>query len=135
MSAIIAKFRVFIKSIQKLIGNEDIMLTLVIISVSVGSFLIGRSSISVETSPRFTMNDIPDATKEQIRAAVTPGDDVFVEMSETQGKTTIFGSKSGTKYYFSWCSGASRVKLENRVYYQSEQEAKSAGRSVASGCH
>jgi hypothetical protein len=135
MKAIIAKFRVFLQTLGKIFGNEDVMISLVIIVACTSSFLLGQHSAQNAEAVRFTMNDIPESTKIEIRNAAL-GIGISEQPEEKmQGKTTIFGSKNGSKYYFSWCSGASRVKLENRVYYQSEQEAKNAGRDIAASCN
>ena len=67
-------------------------------------------------------------------------------MGETQGNSaTPFGtapnkigkfvaSKNGTKYYLPSCSGANRIKEENRIWFVSEQEAESSGYEPAKNC-
>jgi len=47
---------------------------------------------------------------------------------------SIVASKNGAKYYFTWCSGATRIKEENKVWFESETEAKNAGYAPASNC-
>jgi hypothetical protein len=46
----------------------------------------------------------------------------------------IIGSKGGQVYYYSWCKGVSRIKKENMVTFTSDEEAKIAGRKLASTC-
>jgi hypothetical protein len=46
----------------------------------------------------------------------------------------IVASKNGTKYYYSHCSGVGRIKEENRLYFDSFQEAESAGYEIAKNC-
>lgn len=45
-------------------------------------------------------------------------------------------SSIGRTYYRNGCAGASKLKVENRIYFTSEDEAKAAGlrRSAARGC-
>jgi hypothetical protein len=43
-------------------------------------------------------------------------------------------SRNGTKYYPISCSGASRIKEENRVYFDTTTLAEAAGYGRASGC-
>ena len=43
-------------------------------------------------------------------------------------------SKNGTKYYYPWCSGVSRIKEENKVWFSSSDEAKKAGFEPAANC-
>lgn len=46
----------------------------------------------------------------------------------------LVGSKNGTKYHYPWCSGAQRIKEENKIWFSSAEEAKRAGYSAASNC-
>jgi hypothetical protein len=47
---------------------------------------------------------------------------------------TYVASKSGTKYYLPSCSGAKRIKVENRVWFETKGEAEAAGYEPATGC-
>ena len=51
-----------------------------------------------------------------------------------QGSGQIVASKSGTKYHFTWCSGAKAIKEENKIYFASTEEARAAGFEPASNC-
>lgn len=50
----------------------------------------------------------------------------------TQG--AFVASKNGTKYYPVGCSGANRIKEENKVYFTTSKEAESAGYGKAANC-
>ena len=43
-------------------------------------------------------------------------------------------SKNGTKYYLPGCSGAKRIKEENKVWFVTADDARKAGLSPASNC-
>lgn len=43
-------------------------------------------------------------------------------------------SISGTKYYLKFCSGASRIKEENKIYFDTKVEAENAGYEPARNC-
>ncbi|OHB17243.1 MAG: hypothetical protein A2749_00045 [Parcubacteria group bacterium RIFCSPHIGHO2_01_FULL_45_26] len=43
-------------------------------------------------------------------------------------------SKTGTKYYYPSCSGASRIKETNKVWFNTKEQAKRAGYSPATNC-
>jgi hypothetical protein len=45
-----------------------------------------------------------------------------------------FGSSKGKTYTFSWCQGANRILVKNRVYFGSEEEAKQSGRTLSKLC-
>ncbi len=46
----------------------------------------------------------------------------------------LVASKSGTRIYYIWCSGVSRIKPENRVYFDNLEEALNKGYKPASNC-
>ncbi|OGN12480.1 MAG: hypothetical protein A3C71_01770 [Candidatus Yanofskybacteria bacterium RIFCSPHIGHO2_02_FULL_43_15c] len=46
----------------------------------------------------------------------------------------IVASKNSTVYHFIWCSGAQRIKEENKITFTSEQEAQNKGLILASNC-
>jgi methylphosphotriester-DNA--protein-cysteine methyltransferase len=49
-------------------------------------------------------------------------------------KGTYVASKSGSAYHFPWCSGAQRIKEENKVWFETKEEAELAGYRPASNC-
>ena len=52
-----------------------------------------------------------------------------------QGSNTIVASKNGSKYYFVWCSGVSRIAAKNRVYFETVEAVEKKGYTKASGCN
>ena len=46
----------------------------------------------------------------------------------------VVASKNGSKYHFLWCSGAKQIKEENKIYFNSEEEAVAAGYTLAANC-
>ncbi|MEO8637485.1 MAG: hypothetical protein ABI430_01125 [Candidatus Taylorbacteria bacterium] len=46
----------------------------------------------------------------------------------------LVGAKSGDKYHFPWCSGAQRIKEENKIWFASVEEARKAGYTPAANC-
>ncbi|MDO8493505.1 MAG: hypothetical protein Q7S19_03120 [bacterium] len=60
-------------------------------------------------------------------------------ISMQEGSTPIeagkyVASKSGNSYYLPWCTGVKRIKENNKVWFDSEDEAKTAGYAPASNC-
>lgn len=51
-----------------------------------------------------------------------------------QEEGNLVASKSGTKVYFVWCSGANRIKPENKRYFKDLDEALKKGYKPASNC-
>ena len=54
--------------------------------------------------------------------------------SPSQKKGAFVASKNGTKYYPVGCSGANRIKEENKVYFSTSKEAETAGYGPAANC-
>ena len=46
----------------------------------------------------------------------------------------VVASKTGTKYFLPWCSGAKNISSENLVTFSSAEEAKAAGYAPAANC-
>ena len=44
------------------------------------------------------------------------------------------GSKNGTKYHYPWCPGATKIKEENKIWFQTIEDAKRAGYTPAANC-
>ncbi len=65
------------------------------------------------------------ASSEQLSAAASTTADVA---------HNFVASKNGTKYYPAGCSGVSRIKVANRVWFASAVDAQAAGYTLASGC-
>lgn len=47
---------------------------------------------------------------------------------------TYVASKSGTKYHLPSCSGAKRIKEENKVWFATKEQAAAAGYEPAANC-
>ena len=54
--------------------------------------------------------------------------------SNSGEKVSIFASKNGKTYTFSWCQGANKIKEENKVFFSSEEEAVKSGRRLSKLC-
>lgn len=57
----------------------------------------------------------------------------IVELVNPGGKY-IVASKSGSKFYFTWCGGVNRIKEENKVYFDTKEEAIKKGYEPAQNC-
>ena len=49
-------------------------------------------------------------------------------------ESRIVASKKGSKYHLEDCSGAKRIKEENKIWFNSEKEARKAGYEPAANC-
>jgi hypothetical protein len=75
-------------------------------------------------------------------AAVIPenGPDISERLRETTAPSDlaevkdIFASKNGSTYYTPGCASGNRVKIENRVYFDSESDAEDQGYTRSKLC-
>jgi hypothetical protein len=54
--------------------------------------------------------------------------------SESGLEKSFVASKNGTKYYPVGCSGANRIKEENKIYFSTEKEARDRGLGPSKNC-
>lgn len=53
---------------------------------------------------------------------------------ENSNTLKVFGSRSGTRYYYPWCRGGDRVKEDNKIWFSGKDEAIKYGLTKASNC-
>lgn len=93
-------------------------LILAVFLVGLTSFGLGRLSVLVEARPPVSVRQVP--AEVEPRGMVVGG--LYV------------AARSGSAYYFPWCSGVSRIRPDNRVWFESEATARKAGYAPAKGC-
>ena len=49
-------------------------------------------------------------------------------------KGLLVASKTGKKYHFPWCAGASQITDKNKIWFSSYEEAQKAGYTAAFNC-
>lgn len=103
------------------------MLPLILIVIGLCAFGLGRLSALKEAGPRLVINGAPEVSSNA--AAVG-----LVSQEEAQSGGVLVASKSGSKYYLPTCSGASRIKEENKVWFVSAEEAEASGYEPAANC-
>lgn len=89
----------------------------VVVLTSLISFFLGRLSVLEQESGKVEIY-YPE---------------IVAELTEGQpAEEKVYASRSGTKYYFDWCT--SQVKEENKIYFDTVEKAEATGRTLASGC-
>jgi hypothetical protein len=121
---------------RKFAKIEPYMLAAVVLLVGVGAFGLGRLSAATE-GPVALRVLYPEAKLAQplaSTAAVAQAAKAAPAPSAVQGSGAYVASKNGSKYYLVSCSGANRIKPENKVYFGSKAEAQAAGYGPAANC-
>lgn len=109
-------------SLAKTLENKDIFIILTIILVAFASFGLGR--LSMREEGKFPVQ-------------VLGGNEILKSpnlIKETSQEKNFVASKNGKKYFLEWCSGASTISPQNKITFNSEEEAKQAGYTPAVNC-
>lgn len=101
--------------------GSDMYIVAIIVLVGLSGFGLGRLSIIDESV-------IPVSIEYGAQNIAS----VSGALSEIGGEVVV--SKNGSKYHLPWCSGASRIKEENKVWFATIEEAKQAGYTPAGNC-
>ena len=101
---------------------KSLIIILIVLLIGFGSFGLGRLSVTEERGEEpIIIKDAP-ATINQPAAVQITQNGSFV------------ASKNGSKYYTLSCSGASRIKEENKIYFETKEAAEAAGYDPSSTC-
>lgn len=123
--------------------GHQALLTALGIVLALGSFLLGRLSLAGDVHQNVVVTStVTQDSKQEQDAYVPPASDGSLSNRQTataaSAPIAVLGkyvaSKSGSAYHFPWCSGAKRIKEENKVYFNSKEEAEKAGYHPAGNC-
>lgn len=119
---------------QKQFWVSILVLTFVSICSFIGGFLIGkRNHKNIIENPVFIYGA---NTYDQQKSAVLVKNKQInnTQIGVTQSNASYFASKRGKKYYPIECLSGSKLKVENRVYFENTQEAELKGLLPSDGC-
>lgn len=123
--------------------DNDVFIIVIILFVGLISFGLGRLSALSENKTPVTVRQGSLQAVENLTGAVAntqlPASPAGGSTSEVNssigGKEKLFvASKNGTKYHYPWCSGAQSIKEENKIWFDTKEEAEKAGYTPASNC-
>ena len=128
-----------IKHFLKVLTTPEVYMAIVLILVGAASFGLGRLSALEESKPpvRILGSNAAVAVSGTAGAAE---ETAVIKESEEAGLPDLapggkyVASKNGSKYHFPWCSGAKRIAENNKVWFNSTEEARAAGYEPAANC-
>lgn len=124
---IINKIHEFIKGSLPEKKEEALYRALLVILIALCSFGLGVLSEREENFfPVKILGLQEDIQSEKLESPTPPA------FSQEVG--LLVGSKNGNKYHLPWCSGASRIKEENKIWFSSQEEAEKMGYTPAGNC-
>lgn len=127
MTTIIRYFEDKINTARDFLQRRDVLTIVVVLCVAFSSFALGVHAASDKAVHQITKENnlcTKPVTEETLKESV----------KISQNNKTIVASRNGTKYYFSWCSGVSRIAAQNRVYFETVEEAEMQGLTLGSNC-
>ncbi len=109
-------------------NQNDLILFVGVILVSLISFGAGRFTSPAVVSPEPIVIEQNNPNQEQSyvggegKGTLIPNAGLYV------------ASASGSKYHLPECSGAKRIKEENKIWFNSKEEAEKLGYTPAANC-
>ncbi len=113
-------------------NKSDLYIASLIFLVGLASFGLGRLSVLWPTKEPITIEPRTYAEQTQTDAEIFPRESAFSPHKSAAGK--FVASKNGTAYHFPWCPGALRIKEENKIWFDTKEEAESRGYRPAANC-
>lgn len=110
------------------IKSRENEIWLILVAALGGSLVFGFwSFLSTNFQPEpLTIENVPVAGEGQTK--ITSGE----KPATVTGK--YVASKNGTRYYLPTCSGAKRIKEENKIWFKTAAEAQARGLTPAVNC-
>ena len=113
-------------------NKSDCYVAILIFLVGLASFGLGRLSVLwPKKEPIEISNSQFLISNDEKRKSAIAGESAST-ISSVQGK--YVASKNGTAYHFPWCSGAQKIKEENKMWFQTKEEAEKSGYKPAGNC-
>ncbi|MEI6400105.1 MAG: hypothetical protein WCO58_01115 [bacterium] len=127
-----------IKAIKAVITKEFwvtvAVLTIISICSFIGGFLIGKGSQERPAEDPVLIYGVNTYNTQKSALSVQNKPINKTQMSSIQSTASYFASKRGKKYYPINCLSSSKLKVENRVYFESAEQAEAKGLSSSDGC-
>lgn len=117
---------------------EGFLLIMSAILIGGSAYLIGNmntlesnlSEIQIVYPDNIAVKEDVQIEEPQSQKTTTQSNDI--KSDSVTGK--IVASKNGKRYYYPNCGGINRIKPENRIYFDTNEQAESKGLTLASGC-
>lgn len=109
------------------------LISLIILLVALLAFGLGRLSVLYGGEGEFEII-YPSELKGSVLGTSTDNLTPLRSSLEAPAHGGYVASKTGAKYHLPWCSGAQRIKEENKIYFETKEAAERAGYQPAGNC-
>lgn len=114
--------------------KDDLYIVLMLVLVGTASYGLGIISTHERSKTPISIQKPKDYMVASVLESTSGGKDTQGVISEAQTSGEVVASKAGTKYYYPTCSGVSRIKEENKVWFKTILDAKAKGLTPAANC-
>ncbi len=111
--------------------KEDYFIIISIILIGLAGFGLGKLSALEKGREPVQIKSVNQASS-SIVSNIPLSAAALVASDSAKG--LLVASKSGKKYHFPWCAGASQIAEKNKIWFNSYEEAQKAGYTPASNC-
>lgn len=117
-------------------NKSDLYIAALIFLVGMASFGLGRLSVLWPKKEPIQIIDSKSSELGEL-SKLSNGNklnspNLLNSLNPLKGK--YVASKSGKAYHFPWCAGALKIKEENKIWFQTKEEAESRGYKPAGNC-
>ncbi len=135
--------RHYYKKVKQLIeeNKSDLYIAAIIFLVGMASFGLGRLSVLWPKKEPIRIDQVGEIDQSsRLKSGLGEVVNNFTKRSDPStspilsSKGRYVASKSGTAYHYPWCSGALRIKEENKIWFQTKEDAVKAGYKPAGNC-
>ena len=114
--------------------KKNLFLIFLIVLISLLSFQLGRISKNASQPIRIEKAAIQEIFSGQNSDIKTSGDSKNRGVENFDFRVVMSKKSTSRKYHFLWCTGAKQIKEENKIYFNSAEEAISTGYTLAANC-
>lgn len=116
-------------------NGNDLIIAVVIIAVALIGFGLGRLSRLAERKTPIRIEYFATSSQEAaVSGSINSERQNPAAAIQGQSEKIFVASKNGKNYHYPWCSGAQRIKEENKIWFPSREEAESKGYTPAANC-
>ena len=119
--------------IKAILSEDNVFYVLLILMIGLTSFGLGRWSMSGESAMVQPASIVMSESSRPVSNAWSAGAEADASASAATSGQYV-ASKNGSKYHLPWCPGAKQMKEENKIWFNSKEEAISKGYTAAANC-
>ena len=112
--------------------RSDLFVAGVIFLVGMGGFGLGRLSVLWQNKAPM---EIAGSDVVSHLGSTTPAEQApLPQKKAASGAGRFVASRGGSAYHYPWCPGALKIKEENKIWFQTKEEAEAKGYKPAGNC-